>query len=478
MGIIAEIFIIYKTCSSSFLRYNMRYTTVFPQDDNSEEDHYMTTIDRIADLSMIWKQASQVFPYFDRNKIDWDKAYQEYLQKILDAKNEKEFHLLLAEFITLLNDGHTNYIFPKSLRDDIGYLPFILRYVQDTYCIAACIPEYQTFSCAQVISINDVPFCELAKQAARYSYCVGNFVTRINQMLPFLLKRTGNEIETSRGRFSFDLSANEPSRLKPKALTLPVEYRKINSEKLDIRQYANGVLYIKTDDFLYNNAFEEVKNAMEQTQDLKGIIFDLRENIGGMTRFGVKIAELLISGQFHGCRKHTRSMTGSALASASQIARWTKEAIEEHIAAGYATREEMDETVSYITNTHYDRYENTYGSEDHKAMFSGPCVILTSRYTVSAAEDFVSIFRASRRATIIGTATSGTTGTPLMQQLLCGGWFRVCSIGYQMPDGTEFIGSGIEPDIFCEATVEELERGYDSVLEKALTIMNTQIKTN
>lgn len=435
----------------------------------------MNTAERIADLSMIWKQASQVFPYFDRNKIDWDKTYREYLEKVMDVKTDTEFHLLLAEFITLLDDDHTNYIFPKSLRDEIGYLPFILRYVQDTYCIAASIPAYQSFYGAQVLSINGIQLCDLVQWVSKYSYHVGNFVTRINQMIPFFLKRTENTIETSLGSFTFDLCPSAPEGLKPRALELPIPYQMLTTEKLDIRLYDDGILYIKMDDFLYSKAPDEVQNVLKQTNELKGIIIDLRENIGGMTRYGVKIAELLISGQFHGCQKHTRSMTGSALAAASQIAHWSKEAIEEHIAAGYSTREEMDETVSFITNTHYDRYENTYGSEDHSALFSGPCVILTSRYTASAAEDFVTIFRINQRATIIGTATSGSTGTPLMQQLRCGGWFRVCSIGYRMPDGTEFIGCGIKPDVFCEASAEELRIGYDTVLDKGLSFIKTQI---
>ena len=42
----------------------------------------MNTIDRIADLSQIWKQAAQVFPYFDQNRIDWDQAYADYLPKV------------------------------------------------------------------------------------------------------------------------------------------------------------------------------------------------------------------------------------------------------------------------------------------------------------------------------------------------------------------------------------------------------------
>ena len=129
---------------------------------------------------------------------------------------------------------------------------------------------------------------------------------------------------------------------------------------------------------------------------------------------------------------------------------------------------------SLISNTHYDKYVDTYGSEDHTALFSGPCVILTSRHTVSAAEDFIAMFRTNQRATIIGTATCGTTGTPLMQKLSCGGWMRICSVGYRLMDGTEFIGCGINPDILCEVSVDDFVNGYDYVLSKGLEYMRKQ----
>ena len=81
----------------------------------------MTMTNRIADLSMLWKQASMIFPYFDRYNMDWDNAYREYLPKIADANTDREFHLLLAEFMNLLGDGHTDYLFPRSLQDETGY---------------------------------------------------------------------------------------------------------------------------------------------------------------------------------------------------------------------------------------------------------------------------------------------------------------------------------------------------------------------
>lgn len=435
----------------------------------------MNTTDRIADLSMLWKQASMTFPYFDQRNIDWDRAYREYLPKVIDATTDTDFHLLLAEFMNLLGDGHTDYLLPKSLQDEIGYLPFTLRFTQDSYCIDAAISEYQAYAGSQVLSINGIPFMTLIQKVKRYGYHIGNYVSRyrLHQILPFLLKSTGNHAETSNGAFTFDLLPSKPDNLSSKALLIPVDFQQVDAGKLDIRLYED-ILYIKLDNFMYAKAVDEVRSAITRHSGVVGIIFDLRENIGGMTMHGAKIAELLISGEFHGCRKRTRSMTGIGLASASQIIQWSDEEIESHIAAGYSTREEIEESKSFITNTHYDKYVDTYGSEDHTALFSGPCVILTSRHTVSAAEDFIAMFRTNQRSTIIGTATCGTTGTPLMQKLSCGGWMRICSVGYRLMDGTEFIGCGINPDIICEISVDDFVNGYDYVLSKGLEYMRKQ----
>ena len=436
----------------------------------------MILTDRIADLSMLWKQASLVFPYFDHRKIDWDQTYREYLPKVMNAKTDREYHLLLAEFMNLLGDGHTDYLLPKALQDETGYLPFTLRFVQDTYCIDAITPEHESYSWAQMASVNGIPFSEFIREVSWYSYHIGNYVPRyrLHQILPFLLKPNGNIAETSKGSFSFDLLPSKPENLISELLKLPKPYRKIGAEKLDIRLYDGGILYIRLDDFLYSKAVDELRSAIIQTPGIRGLLLDLRENVGGMTMNGAKIAELLIPGQFHGCQKRTRSMTGIGLSSASQILHWSEEAIEKHIAAGYSTREEIEESKSFITNTHCDRYVDTYGSENHTALFSGPCVILTSRHTVSAAEDFIAMFRTNQRATIVGTETCGTTGTPLMQKLTCGGWMRICSVGYRLLDGTEFIGCGIKPDIFCEASVDDFRHGYDFVLDQGLAILKNQ----
>ena len=86
----------------------------------------MTTTGRIYDLSLLWKQAAAIFPCFDLHPLDWDAAYRDYLPKVLSAGDGQDFHLLLAEFLSLLGDGHTDYSLPASLLEQTGFLPFSL----------------------------------------------------------------------------------------------------------------------------------------------------------------------------------------------------------------------------------------------------------------------------------------------------------------------------------------------------------------
>lgn len=58
------------------------------------------------------------------------------------------------------------------------------------------------------------------------------------------------------------------------------------------------------------------------------------------------------------------------------------------------------------------------------------------------------MFKSNRRGTLIGESTGGSTGTPYLFKLRCGGSGRIVSVGYRLLDGTEFIGRGIQPNVF------------------------------
>jgi len=80
-------------------------------------------------------------------------------------------------------------------------------------------------------------------------------------------------------------------------------------------------------------------------------------------------------------------------------------------------------------------------------VYRGPIFILQDRYCGSACEDFVMPLKTSRRATVFGERTFGSSGQPYMVNFENGMSFRVSTKRMYLPDGSEFEGVGIKPDV-------------------------------
>ncbi|MDE7297220.1 MAG: hypothetical protein K2N94_00130, partial [Lachnospiraceae bacterium] len=121
----------------------------------------MNETDRIYDLSTLWKYAAEVFPGFEQRSIDWDRAYSDFLTRVLSAGSDREFHLLLAEFLNLLGDGHTDYRFPTELMQETGYLPFHLIFLDGSYYIREIEASKRDFLSALILCVTGVDVGEL-----------------------------------------------------------------------------------------------------------------------------------------------------------------------------------------------------------------------------------------------------------------------------------------------------------------------------
>lgn len=394
--------------------------------------------EKIYDLSAIWRHAAFVFPHFHRAAVQWDDAYRAFIPRALETKTDREHCLLMAEFVNLLGDGHTDVSFSREITDKIGYLPFALEYADGQYFCQG----------RRLVGFNGRPLTEILGEAKKYVYHVADYIPRLRYILPFLLRPGENTVETDSGSQSFFLLQERPEQPQSRETVFAVH---------------DDVFVIHFDDLLRNRA-PEIREKLLAGKP-RAVILDIRRNIGGMTKFGADIAQLFISGQFGGCKKWTRKMTGVSYAGSMQVLNMT----EAELAAisGKADREEIEKCRRIAQLADFEEYEDCWGDADAKAVFDGPLVLLTSRKTVSAAEDFTAFFKSTGRATVIGTPTCGTTGTPLLKGLYCG-TLRVCSVGYQLKDGTEFLGCGIQPDVYADETAASVEQGKDTVLEYAL----------
>lgn len=219
---------------------------------------------------------------------------------------------------------------------------------------------------------------------------------------------------------------------------------------------ADGVFTVKINDFMHDYA-GTVREYLEKYPEITKVCIDVRDNVGGNTIYGAKIAELFIPGEFHACQKWTRIQKGIDAAVASQTANMSEATIKRYLAEGLMTEEGVQKDAKIRTGTYYETYIDSFGAPGNKALFQGPVELLTSRRTISAAEDFVAMFKSNRRATIIGEPTFGSTGSPCLFQLRCGGRAQVVSVGYRLLDGTEFINVGIQPDVCTERIPEKTE---------------------
>jgi len=101
-----------------------------------------------------------------------------------------------------------------------------------------------------------------------------------------------------------------------------------------------------------------------------------------------------------------------------------------------------------------------------------PCVVLTNRSCYSSTNAFVRNMKQCPQVTILGDQTGGGSGMPFTSMLPIG-WtvrFSACPMFDADKQHIEF---GIQPDVSCSLTDEDVARGKDTMIEKAIELINS-----
>jgi carboxyl-terminal processing protease len=103
-------------------------------------------------------------------------------------------------------------------------------------------------------------------------------------------------------------------------------------------------------------------------------------------------------------------------------------------------------------------------------VYSGRLILLTDRVCSCACEDFVMPFKYAKRATLVGETTAGSFSFTRHVNYENGMILNIAAVHHTFPDGSQFEGVGIAPDVPVETTADDLRAGRDIVLKKALEI--------
>ncbi len=107
-----------------------------------------------------------------------------------------------------------------------------------------------------------------------------------------------------------------------------------------------------------------------------------------------------------------------------------------------------------------------YVEPSNGVKFQKKVAVLTNRSCYSAANDFVNAMRYAPNVVIIGDRTGGGSGMPFSSELP-NGWSVRFSASPFLDAEKKHIEFGIDPDIKVDMTDEDMDKGVDTIIEKA-----------
>ena len=193
----------------------------------------------------------------------------------------------------------------------------------------------------------------------------------------------------------------------------------------------DGIMYLQITSFdtVTEEQFDEAWEQM-MASGMKGLILDLRNNLGGSLNAVLAVAEHLVP----------------------------------------------EGLIAYTENKQGERQEFYAEGEGIQV----PMTVLVNEYSASASELLCGALKERDVATVVGTTTFGKGIVQTTWSMSDGTAYKMTTAKYYTPNGNNIHGTGIEPDILIDLTEEqkqmsEIPEEEDMQLQTALEVIRTDI---
>ncbi|MEJ8756327.1 S41 family peptidase [Pontibacter sp. H259] len=434
---------------------------------NAQVPNTLTATDKVYGLSKFWQEVNYNFVYLDKvDRTKWDNVYREAIEKVQATKNDYEYYRELQKFCAMLNDGHTNIYFPKSI-DSLVYNSMFGKYKMElTNIDGKAIITRTNLSAkdelpigSEIIEVNGQPTAVHIKQNVMPYIASSTDYVLMDRAIATMLQGLKGE--------SYTIKYRTP---KGKIKTLALTHAKtteqevypaiVKRELLELKWYPNQTAYLALNAFHDPKINELFLEKLPELRKAKALIIDLRNNGGGSTGIGFQILEYLSPDTvLYGSKNSTRQH----LASYKAWGVFTEP--KDTVGDAWAAKSLLAYQDKLMHQFDYTPAQNKV-KDNQKVIV--PTVILLGHKTASAAEDFLIYADNQKHMTKIGENSYGSTGQPFMFELPGSGNARICTKKDTYPDGREFVGYGIKPDIEVKMTLQDYIQKKDPALERAL----------
>lgn len=435
------------------------------------QSNKLSKADKIYGLSKFWQEVNYNFVYL--NKVDrpkWDSTYSALITTIPETKNDFEYYKELQKFCALLKDGHTNVFMPNNkdfelMNTMFGNYRFFIENIEGKAVIVRVnLSKKEEIPIgSEIVEVNGKSTAQyIAENVAPYISSSTDYVLKDWSISKLLQGQAGDhflvKIKKPKGEL---ITLNLTHQMTTEKETYPAF--ETESKLLDLKWYPNDVAYLALNSFGDSKINEQFLEKLPELYKAKSVIIDLRQNGGGSTSIGTDILKYFTTDTLlYGAKNATRQ-------NSSAFKAW-----------GYYTK--ATDTVGNDWNkksllTYQDNYMYEFPYSPLKVRLNAqrivvPVIILIGHNTASAAEDFLIHADNQKHMKKMGQHTFGSTGQPYLFDMPGGGMARVCTKKDTYPDGREFVGYGIKPDIEVVPTLNDYLKNRDAVLITALSYLS------
>lgn len=366
-------------------------------------------------LSRLWSGVRRNFAFMERVKLDWDSLYVANMAPMADAADSSDYERvgeLLQLMAARLGDGHT---FVYGYDRNKCYTPLstviLAGRVYANEVLSPVLEEQGIRRGMELVSVNGIPVVEYG-----YTHIMPSISSSTPQWSEHAVFNGYNLLATKKGETIHMTFRNGKTNIETE-YTPDGKFWPSSPRAIEFSLLKDRVGLLRINNFMDADFCQQFDNIYPSILKTRALIIDLRGNEGGNSGNGDYILRHLASDTI-------------------KTGQWTSPAYIPAFASWG-----MDQPV-------HQGAGNTLPPYTDRPVYDRPAAILVDGGTFSAAEDFTAAFRGMKRGKIVGTPTAGSTGNGVRIVLIPGlAYANICSKHDVAPDGTEFVGTGIKPDI-------------------------------
>lgn len=434
----------------------------------------LTPAEKIYGLSKFWQEVNYNFIFLDKvDRRQWEADYKHLVTEVQNTANDYEYYRLLQRFCASLNDGHTNVYFPKTIEEQLlstsfGEYRLILNNIGGKAIVTRVNPgkKEEVPVGTEIVEVNGQPVADYIRDHVEpYIASSTDYIREDAAVTSLFRSPRGTAFEVVMKLPGGDIK--KLTLVTEKAVEKEVFPPFEEKDLLDFRWLDNEVAYLSLNNFgdpRIDTLFEE---KLPELYKAKALVVDLRYNGGGSTEIGRHILQYLTSDTLlYGAASFSRQHIPSYKAWGA----WTTAADTSGNEWAHRSFLSFHDAYPYVFPYSLD----TVRLQAERLVV--PTALLIGHNTASAAEDFLIYADNQPHMVKIGEPTFGSTGQPFFFEMPGGGSARICTKKDTYPDGREFVGYGIQPDIIVAKTLEDYLQDKDPVLEQALTELKKRLK--